>query len=693
MQEGVVYRKLTFREPKSGKVTTIESERFASMDNPHIMGLKFCIKAHNYTEPITVRAAIDGHIINNNVPRYRNLSARHLIAEKEGLNGDDIYLNTKTIGSQITIFLSSRTQTYKNNSKFKATKTVSGVKGFIGEEIVLPGKKNVEYRIEKVVSIYTSKDRDVRDPVLEARKELVDVPSFDLLLKASKKAWQGLWDMADIRVDGDRFVQKATRLHIYHLLVSASPHNSRIDAGMTARGLTGEAYRGHIFWDELYILPFFNLHFPDISKALLLYRYRRLGAARENARMHGFDGAMYPWQTADDGSEETQIIHYNPLSGKWDPDMSSRQRHVNLAISYNVWQYYYCTGDIEFIQQYGAEMMFEIARFWASIARFDKKDRRYHIEGVMGPDEFHEKHGEDSDGGLKDNAYTNIMVAWLLHKTIETLEHLPARIKHSVVDRISLKDSELKKWKDIVRRLKVVITKDSIISQFDGYMKLKDVDWNYYREKYGNIHRMDRILKAEGDSPNKYKVAKQADTLMLYYNMSPGQLTNVLNIMGYQADDPEKMMKKNYDYYIQRTSHGSTLSYVVHSAILKYNKGNSEQMWQRFLHAMKSDIEDTQGGTTPEGIHCGVMGGTLDIFVSAFAGINLYKDYISLSPQLPSHFKSLEFKILREGVRYDFIIQHGLIKVKAHNNKGKTAIEVGNKKHYLKKRSLTIKYD
>ena len=217
----------------------------------------------------------------------------------------------------------------------------------------------------------------------------------------------------DVKIEGDRLAQKLLRLHLYHLITSLSPHNANIDASITARGLHGEAYRGHIFWDELFILPLYNIHFPEMSKAALMYRYRRLDAARKYAKDYGYEGAMFPWQSGSDGREETQVVHLNPLTGKWGDDYSSLQRHVSLAIAYNIWQYFHVTEDKDFMAKYGAEMFLEICRFWASKSKLNPATGRYEIKNVMGPDEFHEKYHESEEGGLKDNTYTNLMVVWV----------------------------------------------------------------------------------------------------------------------------------------------------------------------------------------------------------------------------------------------------------------------------------------
>jgi trehalose/maltose hydrolase-like predicted phosphorylase len=467
-------------------------------------------------------------------------------------------------------------------------------------------------------------------------------------------------------------------------LVTASIHNTHIDAGMPARGLHGEAYRGHIFWDELFIFPFYFLHFPEIARAMLMYRYRRLDAAREYAMDNGYDGAMYPWQSADDGGEETQTLHFNPVAGKWGPDLSRLQRHVSIAITYNIWAYYYVTDDLGFIHEYGAEMMLEIARFWASIVQYVKKENRYHIAGVMGPDEFHEKYPDAKKGGLKDNGYTNIMVCWLLHKTVETYEHLPEKVKNKLAKKIDFREEEIDKWNDILRKMSVEITEEGIISQFAGYMDLIELDWEAYREKYGNIQRLDRILKSEGESPNRYKVTKQADVLMLFYLLAPGQVKNILEIMRHNVINELELMEHNYDYYSRRTSHGSTLSHVVHCAILKYLDSHKKAMWDWFQHTLKSDIYDIQGGTTAEAVHSGVMGGTLDILFKSFAGINIFRNHLQIEPNLPSLWKRLSFKILLRGTWIGIeVTQDNVIVQYIKKPVQKMRIQVGNEYYVL----------
>ena len=155
---------------------------------------------------------------------------------------------------------------------------------------------------------------------------------------------------------------------------------------------------------------------------MLMYRYRRLGKAIAYAKEYGYSGAMFPWQSGSDGSEETQVIHLNPLNGQWDPDHSSLQRHVSLAVAFNIWQYYQVTGDMDFMKSYGTEMFLQVCRFWASKCHWNEQKQRYDLTQVMGPDEFHESYPESEEGGLNNNAYTSLMTSWAFGKAVLIFE-------------------------------------------------------------------------------------------------------------------------------------------------------------------------------------------------------------------------------------------------------------------------------
>jgi trehalose/maltose hydrolase-like predicted phosphorylase len=293
-----------------------------------------------------------------------------------------------------------------------------------------------------------------------------------------------------------------------------------LDAGVPARGWHGEGYRGHIFWDELFIFPFLSLRLPVLTRALLLYRYRRLPEARQAAHAAGFRGAMFPWQSGSNGREETDVMYFNPRSGNWIRDDTHLQRHVGAAIAYNVWKYHLATGDTEFLYSYGAELVFEIARFWASIARWNEARGRYDICGVIGPDEFHDRYPDRAVPGLDNNAYTNVMAAWCLARALNLFALLPDERCREICEVLRIEREEIALWEDVSRKLYLPFHSDGVLSQFEGYEALKEFDWATYRRRYDNIMRLDLILEAEGESPNRYKLSKQADVLMLFYLFS-----------------------------------------------------------------------------------------------------------------------------------------------------------------------------
>jgi trehalose/maltose hydrolase-like predicted phosphorylase len=528
-------------------------------------------------------------------------------------------------------------------------------------------------RVEKMVAFYSSRDRGINEPLVNATKAVVRSETFDEALTRHESAWKNLWDTCDVRVPGNDRVQLLLRLHIYHILQVCSPHTADLDAGVPARGLNGEAYRGHIFWDELYIYPFLNFRLPEVTRELLMYRYRRIDEARAAAAEYGYNGAMYPWQSGSDGSEETQVVHLNPNSGKWDPDLSHNQRHVNAAIFYNIWNYYQVTGDFEFLLDHGAEMMLEIARFWASIAHYNPERDRYEIHGVMGPDEFHEKFPGSDEDGLRNNAYTNVMVAWICETTRSILDLLPERRREGLRARLGLSEDEIERWDEMSRKMFVPFQEDGVISQFEGYGDLEELDWDHYRQKYGRIQRLDRILRAEGDDPDKYKLSKQADTLMLFFLFPQHELRSLFERLGYELS-PDTV-RNTVDYYSARTTHGSTLSFIVHAHVLA--DLDPDASWDMYMTALESDVGDVQGGTTQEGIHMGVMAGTLDLLQRGYMGSEIRDDALYLAPKMLDRLEGLSFPMRFHGTPIEVALKANKLTVSAQSDGFDRSIKVG----------------
>ena len=684
MQKGILSRRIRFKNHK-GLRTLIETDRIVHMSDPHFGAMRYVITPENYSGRITVRTMLDGTVLNTGVQRYRQLNSKHWKPSSLGsFSRNGIFLSMKTSQSGIEVAEAAKIRVFVGQREIKPPiRCLTKGKERIGQEFRISVKKGVSYRIEKIVSIYTSRDEDIHDPAKAAVEAVQSSRRFKSLLLTHQQAWDKLWKRFDIQIEGDDFSQRALRLHSFHLLQTASLQNIKIDLGFPARGLHGEAYRGHIFWDEIFAMHFYDLHIPEISKTLLLYRYKRLTKAQESAKKAGFCGAMFPWQSASSGKEETQVIHLNPVSGTWGPDYSFLQRHVSLAIAYNVWQYYRRVDDLDFLISYGAEMILSIAQFGGSLAKYDPKDGRYHTEGLVGPDEFHEVFPGSPKPGMKDNAYTNLMIVWTLLKAQGVLSILPEGDKVQILNRLKLDQEELNRWNDITQKMNIIINEDGIISQFDGYFELKELDWDGYRARYGNIQRMDRILKAEGESPDDYRVSKQADVLMLFYLFGLSEIGNIFQRLGYSFD--KNTLRKNFEYYVKRTSHGSTLSKVVCCFIAQL-LGGPKEAWQWFREVLESDIYDTQGETTPEGIHTGVMGGSIDIVMRGFAGISTLEDIIRINPNLPKNWRriKLRFRYKERWVSLSITKYQVTILIQGPTTKSFTVpIEIDGRLYYL----------
>jgi alpha,alpha-trehalase len=646
LQRGILRRTVQFRDGEA-RETTLTSRRLVHMHDPHLAAIEMTLTAHNWSGPIEIKSALNGRVRNGGVARYRALDNQHLeILGTEQARDDTIVLRVRTTQSHLEVAQAARTQLFQEAAPITPTIRVFQQHGYIAQLLGCEIAPRESVTLEKVVALYDSRDTAISECGIAACQAVERAGRFQDLLHTHERAWAHLWHRFDIdlqdtvALNGDEYL-RIVRLHIFHLLQVASPHIIERDVGVPARGLHGEAYRGHIFWDELFIFPLLNLRLPEITRALLKYRYRRLPEARAAAARAGYDGAMFPWQSGSDGREENQVIHLNPHSGRWLPDHTYLQRHVNAAIAYNVWQYYQATRDVEFLSYFGAELILEIARFFAHLAQYNAALDRYEILGVVGPDEYHTAYPGAREPGLNNNAYTNIMAVWVLCRALDVLALLPDDRCCELQEALGFTQSESDHWDEISRKMRVVFHDDGVISQFEGYNRLAEFDWEGYRRTYGDIQRLDRILEAEGDTPNRYKLSKQADVLMLFYLFSADELGALFERLGYTF--PVETIPNNIAYYMARTSHGSTLGRVVHSWVL--SRADREGSWQLFRQALASDVTDVQGGTTAEGIHLGAMAGTVDVLQRCYTGIEIRGEVLYLHPRLPQELTKLHLDI------------------------------------------------
>jgi beta-phosphoglucomutase family hydrolase len=624
------------------KETLVTSRRFVSLASPHIAVQQTTIEAENWSGPLTVQSALDGTVSNQNVEEDKLLTHVHLRPVRaQATSAETVLLEVATTQSEISIAMVQRTRVFEEDRQVEVSRrlVVEG-NARIAHEFDLQLSPGHPVRVDKTVVAETSHDRAIDLPRDAAARWMDRAPDPAVLELAHRRKWQTLWDDFAVGMESDNPNRSLDlNVNIFHVLQIVASGQTDADAGIPARGLHGEGYRGHIFWDETFVYPMLTLRRPDISQALVGYRYRRLDEARAAARAEGHAGAMFPWQSGMDGRELTPTELFNPRNRAWMADNSHRERHVGLAIAYSAWQLYEATGDTDFLMREGAELILEVARYFVAIATHDPADDRYDIDGVMGPDEFHDGNPGSPGSGLRNNAYTNVMTAWILRRALQTITILKGRDCGPLWDRINLLKGETQLWKKVSRRLRVVFHADGVISQFEGYEALPEFDWDSYRERYGNLGRLDLILNAEGGSTNNYRLSKQADVLMLLYLFSAEELRGILADLGYPL--PPQAVVRTVDFYIARSARGSTLSNVVESWVEA--RRDRTRSWELLGRALVSDLVDSQGGTTHEGVHLGAMAGSVDMAIRCYAGLEIRNNTLWLHPALPSELHNVSF--------------------------------------------------
>jgi trehalose/maltose hydrolase-like predicted phosphorylase len=455
------------------------------------------------------------------------------------------------------------------------------------------------------------------------------------VLAAHETAWQQHWDASDVIIEGDDELQEAVRFAVYHLTSAANPEDERVSVG--ARGLTGDAYFGHVFWDtEIYLLPFYVAVWPEAARALLMYRYHTLPGARAKATAMGCKGALYAWESADTGEETTPDQVVGPDGQMIDVLTGRMEQHIGADVAYAVWQYWRFTGDDDFFLRAGAEILLETARFWASRA-VPEADGKRHIRHVIGPDEYH----EDVD----DNAFTNVMARWNIARALEAIDLLQARWPdHATAlrEKLALHDDELADWRDAVA---CIVTgfdpATGLYEQFAGYYKLEPIDLSLYADRKMPI---DVVLGRE--RTQRSQVVKQADVVALIA-LLPDEF-------------PHAAARANFRYYEPRCAHGSSLSAGIH-ALVAARLGETETALRYLRQAAVEDLE--LDPNSAGGIRIAGLGGVWQAIVLGFAGLDLKGDTPGIDPRLPPQWPSMSFRVCWRGRSIAIRIAGGTVQV------------------------------
>ena len=475
-----------------------------------------------------------------------------------------------------------------------------------------------ELELDRLVTVARS-DRWADDPALVAADAMARGRALGWrgVLAAHETAWRQHWDASDVIIEGDDKVQEAVRFAVYHLTSAANPEDECVSVG--ARGLTGDAYFGHVFWDtEIYLLPFYVGVWPEAARALLMYRYHTLHGARAKAAHFGFRGALYAWESADTGDETTPERVIGADGTPVEILTGQMEHHISADVAYAVWQYWRFTRDDDFFLRAGAEMLLETARFWASRAVAEADGKR-HIRHVIGPDEYH----EDVD----DNAFTNVMARWNIGRGLETMDLLRERWPNHAAalrEKLALGDDELADWRDAIARIVTGLdAATGIYEQFAGYYKLQPLDLSLYADRKMPI---DVVIGPE--RTQRSQVVKQADVVALIA-LLPDEF-------------PGAAAKANFRYYEPRCAHGSSLSAGIH-ALVAARLGETETALRFLRQAAIADLE--LDPNSAGGIRIAGLGGLWQAIILGFAGLDLGSDMLGIDPRLPPHWRSLSFRV------------------------------------------------
>lgn len=613
LRRGVLIREWTVRA--DGKTTRLRSLRAASLADRHLLLQALEMTPVDWSGTATIEALIEGNVTNEG-------GVRHLVDTRTTTFDGGMLLTTATSEQRLPIVYATHATLESSEGATVAVEDASNDTTII-QRWNVPVQQGQAVTLRKIVAVWTG--RDERDPEARARESLTQAARVGLesLLEQSVAAWAERWRDADVEITGDTDIQRRARFAIYHLIGAANPDDERASPG--ARALTGERYKGHVFWDtEIFVFPFFVYTHPATARALLMYRYHTLPAARDKAREYGYRGALYAWESTDTGVDQTPPFVINAAGERLEILTGLQEHHISADIAYAVWQYWHATRDEAFMLNYGAEMILELARFWASRAKLED-DGRYHIHQVIGPDEFHE-HADD-------NAYTNRMAQWVLHRGQEVVDWIKANHAERWPDlaaKIGFDDGELATWREVAVGLVDNFDPETgLFEQHRGYFDLEDVDLQQFEPR---TKTMDVLLGWA--NLQKTQIIKQADVIMLLF------------LLGDRY--PRAVHEANFRYYEPRTAHDSSLSASFH-ALAAARMGEYELAERYFLKASNIDLDFTRGVTAAGGIHIATLGGIWQALVFGFGGMYIEAEGPRFEPHVPQRWDTLRFKIYWRG--------------------------------------------
>lgn len=644
----------------NGKRVRLLFRRVVSLKRLHDIGMKITVEAENEPIKLKIRSGIDARVTNTGSQHFSEVEKRFY---------DKKYLQfvERTTQSRIDFVLNAVHRFMKNQTPVELETDVNIEHRRIYADYSVELQAGETFTIEKLVNVQTTRDFDADGLDVGALQErsledlkVLEQTGYDALAEESAQEWQReVWEKAPIMVKGDKdseFDLFAVRYAQYQMRLFLPRHDNRMNIG--AKGLSGEGYKGHCFWDtEIFLLPYYMFTDPEAARKLEEYRYLSLPGAHRKARENGYEGAMFPWESAwlDDGETCPLYMGTDIVTGKpikvWSGII---EQHISADVAFGAWQYGIITGDEDFMEKYGHELIMDTAVFWRS--RLESgQDGLYHINDVVGPDEYHEH--------VNDNAFTNYMAAWNLGKAIEyyeTLKKDSPQLFARLNEKLNL-DENYPKWKDGLEKIYLPQpTEEGVLPMDDRFMKGEYIDLTKYKQQ----DFVAGIMKDYSlDQIQNIQVCKQADCLVLFYLME-------------ERFTPE-VKKASWDYYVERTLHDSSLSLSTH-AVQAADMGDDEMAYDLFRKAAAIDLGPYMG-TSDAGIHAASFGGTWQCVVYGFGGVRMLNGKLRINPRLPKNWDELSFTLYWKGQKLGVTVTKEDVEVKNLTGTKEVTVSVNGK--------------
>jgi kojibiose phosphorylase len=646
MRRAVLFRRTIF--DNDGRRYEYESRRFFSLKNMHLGLVNIAFRSLDGDASVVVRHTIDGRT--RNEMQAVGDPIKHYAVTKTSNLGDDLsYLEARTDDLGIVIGMATAGGMADVRSRPRVKSDYRTDEESAKREYSFSAKDSIRYEFQHYISVHTSRETaGAVETACLASVEAAREQGVSGLLRDHSKAWRRRWESCDIKIEGDPPLQRALRFDMYHLLAAAPPQD--IDVSIAAKALSGEWYGGHVFWDtEIYMLPFFIYTQPQLARAFLMYRYRRLQQAIGCANNQQYRGALWPWESAESGEDETPETWVN-FDGTILPVYNSkREHHIASDVIYAIYRYHQVTGDEDFMLHHGSEMIFETASFWASRVIYNEERKAYDIRMVIGPNEFQE--------GVDNNSYTNGLTRWMLRYAVDLYNRLqkthPDELG-AIAEKIGLTAEEVGTWEEIADQLVFLMDPDGLIEEFEGYFQRENVIIRGW-DKHGMPAWPTEVALAD---VKETQLIKQGDVVLLLYLLSDEFSLETKRI--------------NFDYYEPRTTHMSSLS-ITPYAILATELGYGEKAYKYLHHTTESDLEDIHRNTE-RGVHAAESGGAWQIVIHGFAGLRVKDSLLSLNPVLHESWQSIRFRTWFRGKQVEFAISQD--KTEASMVKGKDPVDI-----------------